>query len=336
VYLQSWDSLRTATPTSLVDWTGTPEYAFIGHSYTGSRIDVQTLESHLDGVHAALVWGVSAGPDIWYLMLKNRIIAKDSHPKYVFTFFSGNQLTVEPKPATNQRQLGNLLRNRGLYEPEYDAVFRDVDLRYRLTKYVEIVFPTRSLPAKTTNELARAFGYGLVDPLSVPQVLDPTTVGRSIASGEPAFGQFIQREPWIDYINFKEQMSQILTDKVLRTDLPDTGGTESTSAELVVRGGLGTQFLAMGIDLAVKNEIQWVFVRSRLRPNPDGSLRQTLSDEYLENLEKLLTSHGAIFIDLSERTDISDDWFSDDFHTFGHEPEYTEWFYREFKDQFFN
>jgi len=339
IYLQAWDSVRTVTLANQFVSTGNPDYAFIGHSYTGSRIDVATLESQLDGQHAALVWGVSAGPDIWYLMLKNNIVASGETPKYVFTFFSGNQLDAEPAGTTSRRQIANLLQFSGLYEPEYDALFDEVGLRHRLIQYTEIVFPTRSLPSKVTDELARATGYGLTHPSSVPKILDPTTVLQAIFSGgsdKRIFDEFGTRESWHNYVKFKDQMSLELTDKELRKNQNDAPGAQIARAEGAIKTGLSPAFINLGLDLAAEHGITWVFVRARLQPLEDGSPRHELEREYVEGLEDWLTSRGAILIDLSERDDISDEWFSDDFHTFGHQPEYTEWFYQEFKDQFFN
>lgn len=176
--------------------------------------------------------------------------------------------------------------------------------------------------------------YGLVEPLAVPRLLNPLVIFQAFAAKVPVFDRFVARDSWHSYVSFKDEMNQLLSGQVLRQDQSDAPGAQLVDAGSPARKGDGSGFLPLILDLSAENGIQWVFIRERLRPNPDGTQRDVTSQEERDALRDWLTSHGALYFDFSDRADIPGDWFSDDFHMFGHQPEYTEWFYQQFRDMF--
>ena len=331
--LQIWDELKTDVAATDVSWDRPPDIVFVGHSYTGSRIDSELLESLLGDEAVSVFWTPQSGPDIWYLMLKNRVIFNGARPKLVITFFEDDQMTRALSEPRNNRQALNRIQNMTEWEPEYDAMFKSVGIRERIRHGANALFPTKETPNLVTIETARMSGLLLVEPAAtfgailrkIPVVNKLT---ESVGSGK-------------SYVDLKLEMENGLTELKLLTELSTSpissllpGASETRRAvNWECDSGLTSDatfcaeqsFIPKILEMGDEYGFKMVFIRARTR-------QISQFNDYMADLSLWVESNGALFYDLSEREDIKDEWFSDGPHTFGHESEYTQFFYDEFSE----
>src|SRR5262245_36328887 len=70
-----------------------PDYVFFGDSMLYTRIAPARLSALLGGRRVRLFATGGSGSALWYLQLRNYVVASGSHPERVFIFFRDRDLT---------------------------------------------------------------------------------------------------------------------------------------------------------------------------------------------------------------------------------------------------
>jgi hypothetical protein len=260
-----------------------PEYVLIGNSMVGTRFDEATLRRLLRP-HALSVMGANGAKSaVWYLMLKNLVIASGSHPR-VLLFFRDQELTTPRERAVgaeHERVERVALDSEPTVERKLAPPRREPIARFEW--YRERFAPLIRLRRKT-------------EPL-----LDAVAV---------FFSRLSWPEP--DPERRKSRINELFALGNLR------GGNGPAEPAPVVRLAfkdvVDESFLPDICALAKEHAIALSFVRIRTRRAAEGQPETPFDRQYKADLERYVRAFGAEFYDMYDATWESIDMFGDGDH----------------------
>ncbi len=274
-----------------------PDFVFLGNSMLRSRIDGPLLDHLIAPDRAALLVENGAASALWYLQLKNTVIASGASPRRVVVFFRDRRLT-HPRFHTTGRFHEALERASLPEEPELERILAG--------------------SGRAVDSLARRAGAELAPVAGVRDALERSTNAAGTALARALAGPPPGDRPWRDEINALFAWRNLRPDRVPGADEPLPSFEEA----------LPRSFLPAMLRLAAEHDIELFFVHVQKRP-PRGR-RATHSEAqraYLEELAAWLTANGAGFRDLTGADWIPESWYGRTDHIDrAHRAEYTRLF----------
>ncbi|MCC7383850.1 MAG: hypothetical protein IT384_18555 [Deltaproteobacteria bacterium] len=253
-----------------------PELVLIGNSMLYSRIDPQRLE-RLTGQKVALLTTGGSASLLWYLQLKNLLIASGIKPRRVFIFFRDHYLT-EPTFRTRGQYLETIERTSQAEEPELEEVLaKNRTFLEQVAVWVARVYPAKALAEDAAKRLENA---------------SARLAGVSVEE-QPAF---------------LSGMNDLFSVEKLRpaskADLERDAGDDSGVLDFATR--LPRSFLPLIVDVAKRAQIPLVFVRVQRRPTPVGPPEQSPRlAKYIHDLREYLGQQGMSFYDFTGDPELS-------------------------------
>ena len=265
-----------------------PDTVLLGNSMVYTRFEEATLRRLLPK-HRVAVLGVSASKSsVWYLVLKNTIVASETHPRVVL-FFRDEELT-DPRARALGRNHASLLEPAS---PEDDPL---VEKKLAPPWQQPIAWLTwyrdRELPFQRLHAKAEA-------PLEAASWFVSTLFWRD---AEPKLR--------------KARINELFELGNLR-DAEEASEPVVESVPLVFQKVLEGSFLPDIIDLAASAGIPLTFVRVRSRVAAEGGQEPAELRPYMVELERYIRGHGARYYDMHDATWESIDMYGNGDHIAG-------------------
>jgi hypothetical protein len=293
-----------------------PDYVFIGNSMLDSRIDTEYLGA-LTGGTVVNLWDGGGKSAIWYLRLKNQVIASGIDPNRLFVFFRDRSLT-EPMERSDGRY-GELIERYSLTsEPEFESI-----MAQNATAWERVTHPIVSVyDPGNRREQAEA----LVGKLSA-SAMNPR---MALAAVGVLTGQDGSRERYgaelDEYNDLRNRTNSAFGPETRRasseSETDSTGGADFDSS-------VDSSFLPLMLRDANDAGIALVFVRVKRRSEADGLLpRDRALVDYMADLEAYVKTHGGGYVDMSSEPSITTQLYLNGDHIDPkHKRAYTELFH---------
>ena len=265
-----------------------PDIVLLGNSMVYTRFEETRLRS-LVPHHRVAVLGVSASKSsVWYLVLKNTIVASETHPRVVL-FFRDEELT-----DTRARALGR--NHASLLEPaspeDDPLVEKKLAPPWQQPIAWLIWYRDRELPFQRLHAKAEA-------PLEAASWFVSTLFWRD---AEPKFR--------------RARINELFELGNLR-DAQEASEPVLENVPLVFGEVLEGSFLPDIIDLAASTAIPLTFVRVRSRGAAEGAQEPPELHRYMVELERYVRGHGAQYYDMHDATWESIDMYGNGDHIAG-------------------
>ncbi|HEY5893788.1 MAG TPA: hypothetical protein VIT91_11205 [Chthoniobacterales bacterium] len=282
--------------------TRQPDFFMIGNSMLDSRIDVPCLEK-LSGMTFLPIVRHGSASAIWYLILKDLIVASDTHPRGVIIFFRNRELT-RPQHHTSGRNANFIRSLRQPREPVLDqlapssAAF-DGSPVGRLRAFFAVCYPMRQgleLDQKIRN---------------LAMDLTPSDLGKRARRAE------LDQVFAVGNLDVEGGADPVAGNGVDGTvqDADDSMAGDDASGTSLYADNPEESFLPHMLDLATKASTKLYFYRVKEKPDSNGNVERSPNDiAYSEKLGAYLEKHGAVLIDESPDRSIPASIYSDGTH----------------------
>ena len=279
-----------------------PQYIFIGNSMLDSRISTYYFNK-LTGTRSLSFWEGGAMSAVWYLLLKNVVVASEVRPETVFIFFRNTSLT-EPFFRTEGKYRELLEKFMCGNDSVVQSVLQKKEkLNGALLQHAESLYPVLNNQSK--NIL-----------FSVPDIM---------TWGSHLFG-FEFDHPEVKKF-FSEHPLRSVTDDGENSDTTRSYNFDFTNA-------VNHSFLPHLIETAHINNLNLIFVRVQQRPPPDGSFYQSNElKNYIRALKHYLKKYNCNYIDFTGHPKITLKMYGPGDHIAKtHKEQYTRIFIEEVKN----
>ena len=283
-----------------------PDYVFVGNSVVRA-IDSVYFSKLTGGKVYTLVSG--GGTGVRYLLLKNYVAASKWKPKRVLCLFIDDELTVFARQIND---IAALEKMQTRYEPVYDSLVGSsvYERLYASVTHLPFVQVVRSASDSTSTAMqSNLLGEGEEE------------ITKNINSFfERAPRQFSREIGTVDMDNYPDHYSRAW------------GGRYFFSRVI------NSTFLPHIIAVARDHDIPLVFVRVRIRPDPETNtvLQSDKLRTYIADLRQYLTKEGFAFYDLTENNSITADMYADNLHINSRDRENVEKYQRIFYNALLN
>jgi hypothetical protein len=273
-----------------------PGYVVIGDSIAGTRIDEHRL-AELTGQQVAPLLHPGSGSALWYLMLKNWVIASGIKPKLVVIFFRDTNLT-DVLFRLDKSYRWSLDLAAGEREDDLNAVVAArLGPLHRVNRLLESTFEAERARDRVEPALT-------------------TWVARVMIPGR------VRRVAFLDALNARFGL-----DHLRRMEAADVDAAEDELANFGKY--IDESVLPLMIRDARLAGLKLCFVRGQRRPSANRPPLQSLAlRRYVADLREYLTAHGAVFHDDTGDPALTLDMYADGDHIAGASRRlYTEIFY---------
>ncbi|MFZ5892688.1 MAG: hypothetical protein ACOY0T_16635 [Myxococcota bacterium] len=247
-----------------------PNFVVIGNSMAGTRMHERTLNQLLAPRRAMTITYGGSRAAVWYLILKNYVLASGVKPDRVLIFFRYQELTelTYRESGLDQQQIENT-------SPELDPV---VSAK---------LFPAPKHPVKHLAWQLSKFA--------------PVSRLRLMA------GDYTQ--PWFDSMStlFVEepdakQRHRLINAPFALEHLRGAAAASAAAGEAIgdFASSVDTSFLPEILSLAKDGGVPLAFVRIRPRAVAEGHPESPAMRRYVAELKQYIEARGAMFVDLSD------------------------------------
>ncbi|MBF0383377.1 MAG: hypothetical protein HQL69_20350 [Magnetococcales bacterium] len=289
-----------------------PDYIFIGNSILYTRIDNKIFNREI-GKKAAgyqLALGGS-GPTQWYLWFKNSVIGSGVHPKAVFLYFLGNEITYI-EPNLNQPDKRLLLARASMGEEKIldQIIARNSNFKERVHAALLRLYPIQLRQPEFNwliDSLALLPALPIYRELQIDKLLSPQKITEEAMQASLLARQQLK----------KQIKTQLFATSQWRIRYPDqwTITDDKTAPQQTFAQQLPNSLLPEMLKLAKKHNIKLVFVKAKLKPRANGSLNRSPTDaQYTTALNNYLTKHGFVLHDFALDKKIEHHHYIDESH----------------------
>lgn len=264
-----------------------PELILLGDSILYLGVDESAVAKKLDmKTYSIAVPG--SGSAIWYLIFKNVILEATSHPKYVMILFRDTTLTLPSFRTTGY--YFDVLDEFARYQEPLLMDLAFINAMSPAEKYTEQYLPLYSARWELRNGLDHLLRYGLSSAVSR---CSENCVDQSM---DTVFG-----EENIDAAAINQPVSD--------------AAVLYTRAALDFKSQVGKSFLPAMIEMAQKNDITLIFVRTKNMTYPEYASEIPALSTYINSLKDYFsTQENVRFIDLAHDERIKAEYFTDSVH----------------------
>lgn len=258
-----------------------PHVVVLGNSMAGTRIHEKTLDRLLAPRRSVVITMGGSRMGVWYLMLKNYVIASGAKPDRVIVFFRHTELTdLTLRPSMDRWQIDRT-------SPELDPV-----VERRLSP----------LPGHPVRRLSRKLGEEV--PLQRLKELIDDPAGRFAYWTLARLVPGLQSETLPKLVNAPFRLRNLRAAAATAPDdeIPPVGAVVETS------------LLPPMIELANEYGIGLSFVRIRSQSVANGESESPQSRRYLRNLKAWIEQRGATLIDMTDATWVGPDLYGSGDH----------------------
>ncbi|MBF0339356.1 MAG: hypothetical protein HQL95_00155 [Magnetococcales bacterium] len=274
-----------------------PDYVFIGSSALISRIDPGVLAERRHGEKGYILGEVGSLSSLWYLWLKNSLIASGVTPKAVFVFFRDLELT---SPADETNTLINQEKIARHLLPDDDRFFAVLNHHKtwvdRLREWLRRVYPIQESWRVQGQWLLESLGMLFALP-GYPEYQWNRLVHPERATPEAMTAAYQGRKA------FKARLAdEIFSAANQRVARPKESYRTSTIDHYDFAARKERSFLPEMIRLAAGAHLKLVFVRVEHQPNQDGSPQHPpkVLVNYLAGLAAYLREQGVGYHDFDQ------------------------------------
>jgi hypothetical protein len=272
-----------------------PDYVFIGSSMLVSRLDVNHFNTLLPQQTGYLLGDVGSLSALWYLWLKNSLIASKVRPKTVFILFRRTALT-NPTDDTS-----SLLARRSIYQnsQEQESVYNRVMGYHKgyldyLEEWFLRLYPIQEKWYLEARWLIGSVGYLAALPeyreykwqsLRHPEQIKSQDI-RKIMTRRESFSGLMEKEVFSSS-NQRDQKGRHEPDEIV-------------NAHYDFKKRLPLSFVPEMVRLGHKAGLKLVFVRIQSRPNRDNSITPSrLMDKYMVDFSEYAQRNGIFIHDFT-------------------------------------
>lgn len=290
-----------------------PDFVFIGNSMLSSRIDDDHLEMLLNDKKVYSIVNFGGLSAVHYLSLKYLLAPAGITPKKVFILFRGNQFHL-PRMRTVEDPF--VLKIVERLTPSADPVYEKI-----------IYGKTRSATEIVYDNILRLF------PVSSLQERIRKTINNLAFSSASLLYRATGQPADLDELRRKTNARFSFTNSSFRSNADsETTAVASAADSYDFDAGIGNSFLPHMLDVAQENNLTLVFIRVQERPSGNGPVTDPpMVRNYMTNLEKYLTQHGAYFYDFTGDPELPLSEYHDGDHI-RDAKKYTELFFRRMGD----
>ncbi len=267
-----------------------PNFVLIGDSTLEEGVD-QSLLTQTLGEETYKMSVPGSATAAWYLVMKNIVMASTHHPKYVVILFRDTMLTV-PYFRTTGRYL-ELLDD---YATDNEPVLTEIAFVSQMNpveKFAEQYLPLYGMRWEIRARLDRRLRYTV-----------PSLVGCPKECADGSMLSIFGRELDMTALN------QMLDDSVDSLYTPD---------EMDFDRHINKSFLPALMELAQKNDVTLVFVRTGTLNYPSSETEPLALKKYIKALNSYLTSYDNVyFLDFAHDPRIDFSFFVDSVHFNAH------------------
>lgn len=269
--------------------TERPDFFMIGNSMLDSRIDVSCIEQ-LSGMTFLPIVRHGSASAVWYLLLKNLIVASDVRPRGVIIFFRNRELT-RPQHHTTGRNANFIRSLRQRREPVLDPFITANQARdgwpvEQVRAFLKACYPIQG--AFELDQQIRNLAMDLT-PLGLGKRARRTEMDQVFVVG-----------------NLTEDSTTQSSDDAMTDDGPEASRFPDNPEE---------SFLPHMLELAAKASTKLYFYRVKEKPDRDGNVPRSQNDvAYANKLRAYLEKHGAVLIDESPDRSIPATVYADGTH----------------------
>ena len=258
-----------------------PDLILIGDSVLYEGIDPALLTEEL-GVRSYSLAVAGSGTASWYLVMKNVILEAEYHPKYIVILFRNTMLTV-PQYRTTGRYF-ELLDDFAGKNESLVTQLAFINEMSPLERFAERYVPIYSARLEIRQDLDNLIRY---TPASI--------FGCNRNCTDDAVDSIFGRE--MDPVALNQMME-------------DAASTLFASKELDFDKQIDASFLPYMIQLAQRNNIELIFVRTKFFCPRPSKLAQ-----YTASLDAYLTTQKDVYlIDYSDDPLVKDEYYKDSLH----------------------
>lgn len=312
-----------------------PDYIFIGNSIVLSRIDPKIITKNTTNSKSYLLVEGNDWSAIWYLKLKNSLIASAHRPKAVFFMFENDDLTIQNNISVTARYICKTQRNSHDDETIFDEILQKNHSPLTLLKY----YTAKVYSNCYWNQLSAIFGW-YVETIqlifTLPEYAQHHIYNRfspkQTSAKQPQNQQDITsvKESFISKINDIFTMDKLRTTTLTENHLPDI------NKKLDFTANIDKSFLPHIVRLGRQHDIPMVFVRVQRSPfmvEPNSNPQKVA--RYVQDLKAYFAEHNLRFHDFSGDPFITEEMYKDVSHIrVEHRPAYTKHFIEAFPDIF--
>jgi hypothetical protein len=287
-----------------------PEYVFIGSSMLVSRMDIDHFNTIIDGQTGYMLADVGALSSLWYLWMKNSLIASGVKPKAVFIFFRHTAITNPADNSSSVFIMEKIQKNSLDSEPVYDQVMGyHKDFFDLMSEWLLKLYPIQDFWHKGVNWIVDSAGFlfGLPEYASYKYraIFHPEQI-----SGKQRRAMMAARE------NLKYRMThEVFTVKNQRDQKNRISQSFTGESQLNFKERLPLSFLPHIVRLGKEAGLKLVFVRIRSRPNRDNSISTSLLlDRYIADLSQYAEKNGIAFHDFTQDPNLIFSMYNDGAH----------------------
>lgn len=263
-----------------------PEVVLLGNSMLGEGVD-ERLFIQRTGCRTVKLWGGGWSSAVWYLAVKNVIVAAEPQPNTVVVFFRDHFLTYPTFRVTGEYKKvidqftspDEPLLERLAYLNAMNPLSYWLNQNWSLIRKREDV--KHGLESNVKSWVGSVYGQE-----------DADSVNQSI---EQMFGT---RNLMVDQLGKAQLESEAASSKALYN-----------FEEL-----LPASFLPSMVQLARDNDVQLIFVRVKRRREVEGLTAPTGLDDYIQNLQQWFSQQQVPFIDFSDEPRLKLEHYADGDH----------------------
>lgn len=286
-------------------------FFFIGNSITETRIDPRTIISTHNGGVSVVLQNPSSQPALWYLRLKNEVVASGINPEAVVFFFRNDELTEEHRRSAPRYERQYLAYSTET-EPDFDAVVANSrSLAERAEDVVDVMFPGRPETRVAVEEYLKLVGAGSAETAETLLDLSGLETGNQLG--------FFSLRKESDIVagltneTFREQLSRQLQADQLGIGGNPSGPVKPRSVDFSTEAS--RSFLPLILAQGTANDIPLVFVRIKHRPELDGSQPPgTVTGDYFTDLRLMIEDSGHRYADMTNVSGLTRDMYYDKDH----------------------
>lgn len=270
---------------------GRPHLVVIGNSLIERGIDFEQL-SAASGLRALRMSSGGSGSALWYLFLKNEILAAEHPPGYVAIVFRDNTFSV-PNLSVEGKYAAIIDQYAGAEEPLLDQL-----------AYLNYLSPGQRFLEQNIawfryNPAVRDW---LLDSFRTPLVSGLFKVDR------------LTIDDAVNRAFSPEKLDPALATRIQQAADPVA---EQLSANYDLYPNLDATFLPPLIDLATQHGIQLIFVHYRARHYVEYPDRSATNDAYIADLRAYVEERGVIFVDFAHDERLTIEHFAEGDHLNG-------------------
>ncbi|MBF0194401.1 MAG: DUF1574 family protein [Magnetococcales bacterium] len=287
-----------------------PEFVFIGSSMLVSRLDVEHFNTVMDGTVGYMLGEVGALSSLWYLWLKNSLIASEVKPKTVFVFFRHTALTNPADNSSSVFIMEKIQKNSLDSEPVYDQVMGyHKDFFDFMDEWILKLYPIQDYWRKGVNWVVDSAGFLFALPdyasYKYQAIFHPEQISakqrRAMMADRKALKSRIAYEVFSDN-NKRDQKNRI-------------SKTFTGESQLNFKERMPLSFLPHIVRLGKEAGLKLVFVRIKVRPNKNNTIQKgLLLNRYITDLSQYAKKNGIAFHDFTYDPNITFSMYNDGAH----------------------